>query len=476
MRKNSLFRRYFSIFSASAILSILVLGIILMLFASQYFQDEKYAMLERNAHQAAAATAANYTRNNYSEIDPTMVTMVYSVLASAVDAEIFFADMEGNIILSAGVSSQQLIHKTVPMEVIERVSQGEYRSAAMLKPLFGQSHYGVGVPVQAEDETIGILFAAASAASLREFISELSKMFLISAIVVLFIFSVVIYIVTIRLIRPLRDMLAATQSFSQGDFSKRVKVSGFDEIGQLAMAFNNMASTLATTELTRRSFVANVSHELKTPMTTISGFVDGMLDGTIPEEKHPQYLQVVSNEVKRLSRLVRSMLDSARIEAGEMHLCLTLFDISELIRQTVFTFEHMIEEKQLEIRGLDIDKIMVRADSDLMHQVVYNLIENAVKFVNPGGCIAFSYHTDAQRTYVSIRNTGAGLDKEEVPHLFERFYKSDRSRSLNKNGAGLGLHIVKSIVNYHKGEIMVRSVKGEFTEFEFCIPSPSPGK
>jgi signal transduction histidine kinase len=267
-------------------------------------------------------------------------------------------------------------------------------------------------------------------------------------------------------------MLDATHSFSRGDFSKRVPVNGYDEVGKLSMAFNNMASTLAVTESTRRSFIANVSHELKTPMTTISGFVDGVLDGTVPEEKRDQYLEIVSNECKRLSRLVRSMLDMARLEAGEMELNPVTLDISEIIRQTVFTFEQAIEEKELDVRGLETDRVMVLADKDLIHQVVYNLVDNAVKFVDSGGYIQFLYRTEPQMTFVTVRNSGEGIDRSEAPQLFERFYKSDRSRSLDKDGVGLGLHIVKSIIHYHKGDITVQSLQGEYTEFAFSLPNP----
>jgi len=394
------------------------------------------------------------------------------VLSGAVDTEIFFADLNGEILLSAGPKSAEYQFKTVAPDVVEKAAAGKYEMTTTLSDMFEEPYYIVGVPVSTDVSTIGVLFAATSAQGLKEFLSELAKMFLISALVVLFITTVATYVVTMRMVQPLKDMLFAIQSFSQGDFSKRVPVGSYDEIGQLAMAFNNMASTLATTEQTRRSFIANVSHELKTPMTTIGGFVDGILDGTVPAEKRDQYLQVVSNEVKRLSRLVRSMLDTTRIEAGEMQLNPVLFDISEIIRQTIFNFEQVIDEKRLEIRGLETDKVIVLADIDLMHQVVYNLLENAVKFVSEDGYIEVRYQDDGQRTYVAIRNSGGGLDKDEAPKLFERFYKSDKSRSLNKNGVGLGLHIVKSIINYHNGEIVVRSVEGDYTEFEFYIPNP----
>ncbi|MCL2056538.1 MAG: HAMP domain-containing histidine kinase, partial [Oscillospiraceae bacterium] len=299
---------------------------------------------------------------------------------------------------------------------------------------------------------------------------ELVKMFLICAAAVLSVTSVFIYIITIRIVGPLRSMLDATHSFSRGDFSGRVRVSGFDEVGQLSMAFNNMASTLAATESTRRQFIANVSHELKTPITTVSGFVDGMLDGTIPAEKSGHYLGIVSGECKRLARLVHSMLDTARLETGELQLHPTAFDISEVVRQAVFAFEKSIIEKGLELKGLDHDRVMVFADRDLLHQVVYNLTDNAVKFANQGGYLEFLYRAEKDKVTVTVRNSGEGIDKDELPWLFERFYKTDRSRSRDVSGVGLGLHIVKSILRYHNGEISVESIPGSRTDFIFSIP------
>lgn len=471
MTEHKLFRKYFMIFSLSCISCILVLGVVLLGFASRYFREERYKLLERNARNAALITARNYESNNFGIIEKPVIATAYGIFAISIDAEIFLTDMEGNTLYCASPQSSQYEGSTVPREIVTAAAGGVYRETGRMGGFHAFPHYTVGVPVVANSQMIGILFASSPAESLSLFLRELLRMFLFSAAVVMLAAAALIYLMTARLVRPLRDMLHATQSFSQGDFTKRVPVNSYDEIGQLAMAFNNMASTLATTESARRSFVANVSHELKTPMTTISGFVDGILDGTVPAEKQQQYLQIVSNEVKRLSRLVRSMLDTARIEAGEMHMNPVAFDISETVRQTIFSFEQLIEEKRLSVEGLDTDRVMVMADKDLMHQVVYNLVENAVKFIDQGGVISFAYRTEGQRTCVAIRNTGEGLDKEEAPMLFERFYKSDKSRSLNKNGAGLGLHIVKSIINYHNGEILVRSVKGQYTEFEFFIPS-----
>ncbi len=455
--------------------TILILGVVLLAFVAQFLRQEKYELLERNARNAAVITADSYITKTDEDsktvtlyLNTQTIKLTYGILASALDAEFFLTNTEG--VMKYGVHERGQIPKEVMQKVL---TTGHYEETGFLGGIYAKPQYIVAVPVYVEDAPTGVLFAAASATGMSQFMRGLVEMFLISAVVVLVIAFILIYFITASLVKPLKEMLGATQSFSQGDFSKRVPVSGYDEIGQLAMAFNNMASTLATTENSRRSFVANVSHELKTPMTTISGFIDGILDGTIPEERQNQYLETVSSEVKRLSRLVRSMLDTARIEAGELEMNPVVFDISETMRQSVFTFEQAIDEKQLELDGLEKDKIMVYADKDLIHQVVYNLTENAVKFVNQGGRLTVSYRNDGKMVFMSIRNTGQGIEKQEIPQLFERFYKSDKSRSLNKNGVGLGLHIVRSIINYHKGDIVVRSVVGEYTEFEFSVPSAS---
>ena len=315
------------------------------------------------------------------------------------------------------------------------------------------------------------MFASTSSAALSIFLVDIFQMYVISAALVMLFAFIVIYFVTSNMVRPLQEMLAATQSFSKGEFSIRVPVEGDDEIAMLAAAFNSMASSLAVMESTRRSFTANVSHELKTPMTTIGGFIDGILDGTIPPERQGYYLRIVSGEVQRLSRMVQSMLAIARIEAGELTIAPVPVEITDIVTRTVFTFEQRLEGKQIEVRGLDAEKHLVEADADLIHQVVYNLVDNAVKFVDQGGYLEFAYHTEGNMTFISVKNSGAGVAPEEIPKLFDRFYKSDKSRSLDKNGVGLGLSIVKTIMNLHNGDIYIRSEPGQYTEFVFSLPT-----
>ena len=244
-----------------------------------------------------------------------------------------------------------------------------------------------------------------------------------------------------------------------------------DEIGMLSESFNSMTNSLVELENMRRSFIANVSHELRTPMTTISGFIDGIIDGTIDSSKQEYYLKIVSDEVKRLSRLVQGMLSLSKLEAGEIKLKLSDFNFRDLILDVVLNQEQRIESKSLSVIGLDkIGSVMIHADRDLLHQVVYNLCDNAVKFTNEGGTLEFSLNADDSTLEFRLKNTGNGIPEKDLPLIFERFYKGDRSRSANKDSTGLGLYLVKTIIKIHGGKVFVRSTENVFTEFGIILP------
>ncbi|MEE0930654.1 MAG: HAMP domain-containing sensor histidine kinase, partial [Acutalibacteraceae bacterium] len=204
----------------------------------------------------------------------------------------------------------------------------------------------------------------------------------------------------------------------------------------------------------------------------IAGFIDGILDGTIPQNKQKQYLRIVSTEVKRLSRLVASMLSLSRIDNGELRLKKQNFNLAEVVISTLLTFEQKIEERHIDIQGLESCTVpaMVDGDPDLIHQVVYNLFENAVKFVDTGGYISVALTNSQDRIELEIKNSGHGIEPEELVHIFERFYKTDKSRSQDKNGMGLGLYIVKTIMRLHGGDITAQSVIDEYCSFTLWLP------
>ena len=367
----------------------------------------------------------------------------------------------------------------IPRDVVQTtINEGKYFARTTLEGIYDEEKYVAAYPIYYKNNRIfGIVIVSTDTSDVSTFTDMVLKLFILSAIAALGVSFLAISIFSYNLVKPLKQMAQAAKQFAKGDFTVRVSESSNDEIGELAVSFNNMAESLSSAEVTRRSFIANVSHELKTPMTTIGGFIDGILDGTIPPEKNDYYLHIVSDEVKRLSRLVRSMLDLSRLDNGELKLNYKNFDLLSTLVTILITFEQEIDKKNIQIRGLEnISPKKINGDKDLIHQIVYNLIENAVKFTDEGGYIEFDISENSTRTDFLIKNSGTGIKKSEIPLVFDKFYKTDKSRSKDKKGLGLGLYLVRSIIRLHGGDITADSVYGEYTEFRFYIPKKQDKK
>ncbi len=472
--QRSIIFKYFTIYLALVLLSIAVLGAGIMAFATMYFKDENYQQLEVCAQKGSWQITQLLDENTV--LDQDLVTDYLSVMASSVSGELLLSDLDGTLLLSSQPDSP-LVGKQMDSRILDQLRlDGSYREMGYLGGLFPAHYNTVALPIYDQSQQpIGYFFACAPAGEpLNSFLLDFLQVFSVASVIVLAVVSVIIYFVSRQLVKPLRQMSEAAAKMSSGDFSQQLMVDSDDELGQLALAMNHMAQSLSSLETMRRSFISNVSHELKTPMTTISGFVDGILDGTIPPDQQKKYLRIVSEEVNRLSRLVVSMLNLSRIEAGEMRLTRQKVDVVDSTIQTLFQLESQIEKRELQVEGLEHEPLYVDADPDLLHQVIYNLTENACKFADQGGTLSFSFEKEGNRAMVGVRNTGEGLSKQEISRVFDRFYKTDRSRGLDKTGVGLGLYIVRSILTLHGGDIIVRSVKGEYTEFVFTLPLYNP--
>lgn len=475
--QTSIFKRYLSITMAIILLSFTMLGGVMMIFFGRYWRQEKKDLLTQNA-TSIAQTASRFLHEKSEdkyELQGDALMQFMQSFSTSIDADIFITDLDGNVLLgSYACSKVEGIEKAPPL-LVDKATSGLYEGRGRFEGLYRENYYIIGVPMFATEggPQVGVVFATTSPASMNAIQLEAFKIFLVAAVLALCISFCVVGLFAYRLVRPLRQMSAAARSFGAGDFSVRVPVTSADEMGQLAVSFNNMANSLTNSEGMRRSFIANVSHELKTPMTTIAGFIDGILDGTIPNGEQDKYLHIVSDEVKRLSRLVKSMLDLSRIDSGEMKIHPSSFDITHTVVTTLLTFEQSIDEKHIGIEGLeDASPIQVYGDPDLLHQVVYNLVENAVKFTNQGGTIRVQAIDSVDRTTVAIENTGPGIAAEDLPMVFDRFYKGDKSRSRDKNGMGLGLYLVRTILQLHGGNIQVSSIQGQYCRFEFYVPRP----
>ncbi len=316
----------------------------------------------------------------------------------------------------------------------------------------------------------GIVLTFAGAQGQTDMAEEMMQSIIITVIWITIAVLIAIYGFSYSVMKPLREISRAAKDFSNGKYDTRVKVRGDDELAELAASFNELATVVQARDEMQNTFLSNASHDLRTPMTTIAGFIDGILDGAIPPEKQEYYLNIIKTEIKRLSRLVTSLLDISRLQSGERKFDMKPFNICELARQTVISFENQLEEKQLDVEfDFDDFDIMVIGDRDAINQVVYNLCHNAIKFAYENGKYKVSIKHENDKVRFTMYNEGIGISNEEIPFVFDRFFKSDKSRGLDKTGAGLGLFITKAIIKAHSEEIKVNSEYGKYCEFTFTL-------
>ena len=489
--KSGLFRKYFLVTISIILASFVFVGGALLLFVSSLWMDEKVELLSENAVNVASNTSDVLESDYMGQSGRGSVIVICNTLlqiSNAIDADVFIANPEGQVVYCKEIllsnmalyTGNCMVHNSysIPEDIMQKAMTSTYKATSNLGGILEDAHFVVSSPVVVNGKTVAVVFSTQSVTDgLTPYVYGILRMFMFATLFALVIAFILVYLVSYRLTKPLREMSRAAKQYATGDFSTRIPINsrfhflGHDETDELIQAFNSMAQALATLELSRRSFVANVSHELKTPMTTIGGFIDGILDGTIEPEKQEQYLKIVSDEVKRLARLVTGMLNMSKIEAGELDLKPVSFDISEMIFRTLLSFEQIIDSKHIEIRGLDtFSANSITADKDMINQVIYNLVDNAVKFTPEGGYIEVASKADPEKAIIKIRNSGKGIPSEEIDKIFERFYKVDKSRSYDVKGAGMGLYIVKTIIELHGGQITARSEYGEYTEFIFQLP------
>lgn len=471
--KDGLFRKYIVTFMLTILLCTFMLGIALLYFSAQNFTAEKEAALHNAAELGTKIVLedCNYSSGSLSISEKALERL--ESLHESTGVAVMISDISGKV-LACSDMNPAVCPETVSDRALKiAATRGEYTSAGFLEGLFGHSaSYTYGVPVQRDGAIIAFVFALSPMSPLFAFLMDMLVTFLVSSGVMVITSSVVVYYAIRQLTTPLTEISEAATRFGEGDFSARVRVSGEDEMSALADSFNKMADSLSEFENFRRSFVANVSHELRTPMTTIGGYVDGILDGTIPPERQEHYLGIVSSEIKRLSRLTTSQLNVSRIEEGNFKLSLGNFNSWDVMLSVLYSAESRIVEKKIKITDMFVKPRFVTVDNDMLYQIYYNLLDNAIKFTPEGGTITITIEQTGEKnadTVTRIRNTGAGIPASELPSIFGRFYKTDKSRSLDRTGTGLGLYIVKTLVSRLGGKITVESIEGEYTEFALVL-------
>ena len=470
---KSTFGRSFSVFAGILLVALTVLGGSFQMMVQDFLTDTTFDSLEQDA-QIIADLAASYIEDDSLSGREFLMNLDIASKVSGSDAVICNSDGKVTI-CSDSLFGCKHMGLYVNEEYLQKVlSQGSDRATGLIKGLYSEERFLVALPVTAADGDTDIIIVSSPSASVNQVLTKISNIFLTTAVCVILVSVAAVSFFARRESKPLQDMAKAANAFGHGDLEARVKIEegNSEEMEELALAFNNMACSLQKSEYRRQEFVANVSHELKTPMTTISGYVDGMLDKTIPEDKWPHYLQIVSDETKRLSRLVRSMLDISQLqsEGGIPDEKKIHFDLEDCCGSVLITFEKKIEDKGLNVEvDMPEHPVYTFANEDYITQVIYNLIDNAVKFCPTGKTLGLKIREGGAKVYVSVSNEGDTIPPEELPLVFDRFHKLDKSRSQNRDGWGLGLYIVKTIVCSHGENISVTSRDGK-TEFTFTLP------
>ena len=481
MRK-SISVAFFSLVSTLMVLGIVLMGASEWVLFKNYFAKDRYETLDQVVgvtQRTAQYLVQQAELPEGDELDALSTKL--EIIGESAEAYLFFTDNDGRVMIAS--SPDKLESLTVPEEMMEKIDASDadyYHVFGTLGGMLdGKSYITVSEMRNENGQPSGYLFLCSSGEQLTQFKQQFWSNFLLSACVMLLCASILTKILMRQLTDPLQKVTDAAQRFGGGDLSVRVEgVEGEGEAADLARTFNRMADNIQMNDNSRGQFMGNIAHELRTPMTTIKGFVDGILDGTIPPEMQNHYLQLVSEETGRLARLIQNMLDLSKLESGEYQVNARMFNIWETLTGVALAAEQRINDGMIELEGLTMDeKVLVYADPDLIHQVAYNLLDNAIKFTPAGGTIRFSVEKLGPEAEISIWNSGQGNSPEALPYVFERFYKEDRSRGLHARGSGLGLNICKVLVNLAGGQIRVESQQGEWCRFVFTLPtcSPNPG-
>ena len=464
---NSVYSRIFYLCTIMLMFACALTGLIVVLAANHMHEKEAYDRFNSTARIMLSRIRDDYIANDDTVNPETLRTALEQyTLNENVDCYVF--DSDGSCIVRTDYQSDEKMELSTLLQM-----EADKEPYCQVGAPAGNFTETTATYIERFDlnEASYYLMLLFPAAHIDDYFSKLLIILVIAVLVTGLLGALLFYFNTKQALKPVLQITRQAENYAKGDFSARLEQTGDPEMDRLIITMNRMADFIDKNERSRRRFVSDVSHEMKTPMTTIGGFVDGILDGTIPPEQEKQYLRTVSAEVQRLSRLVHSMLSISRFEEGTYAPDFERQDITNLLITTLLLFEQKVEKKELHVEGLDVcPRTFAEVDRDLIQQVFYNLTENAIKFVNRGGTLFLAIDSDAEQAHVHIRNSGEGLTEDEISHVFERFYKTDESRGKDTTGVGLGLSIVNRIMVLHRGSVTVKSVKGEYTEFIVSMP------
>lgn len=457
MVKKGLFFKMLATYTIIISLSLIFIASFLSYWFQGYFFNERKQQFLDNSDLIQTYAFKYLDREATPKEVNEMITIIGEYI---IKSDIWLTDSNGYVYAVSNKEHVDFMGTQVFVKELEELRQGNtFETTGTYAGIYDEPVRIYGTPIVADTGGFkGSIIIYNSIEQLREPLKRVYEIIWISAIFAIIFSCVVIYYFSQKIIiKPLAEINSVSKKISNGDVDKRVYLKSNDEIGELAQSFNFMADSIEKIEKNRRNFISNVSHEIRSPITSIKGFIGGILDGVIPEEKEKYYLSIAYEEIQRLTRLVNDLLDMSAIEAGNFSLRIMEVDINEIIRLTAIKNETEIQEKRAAVDVcFDEDNLFVAGDTDRLVQVITNLLDNAIKYVNPSGKINISSKTKGKKVFVSVFNEGPLIVEEDLKHIWDRFYKGDKSRTA-KESTGLGLSIVRNIITQLQEDIWVEN-------------------
>lgn len=463
--KKGLFSKLVVTFTIIIGVSFVITAAFLSYWFENYYFGQRKAQLNSES-QFIEAAAVEYLSNNMAQ---ERVNEIISYIGKYSSVDIWLIDKYGFVYAASNDPQKKIVESQILVKELDDLRSGKEIDTMTTFNIYGIPVRSYQKPIFYKGTFLGAIVMNTSLEQLTGPLKRVYMIIWIVAIIALLISCFVIYYISQRIIiRPLKQINNTAQKIAQGQVDKRAEVYSSDEIGELAKAFNSMADSLEAVEKNRREFISNVSHEIRSPITSIKGFVGGIIDGVIPDEKENYYLTLAYEETQRLTRLVNDLLDLSSIEAGQFSMKTEEININEIIRTTVIKFESKIKSRRINVNvNFQDDSLCVIADRDRIIQIVTNLLDNAIKYVSQGGNIKISTKNKGVKAYVTVFNECLPIPEDDLKHIWDRFYKVDKSRS-TKTSTGLGLSIVRGILSQMGEDIWVENKYGGI-EFTFTL-------
>lgn len=457
-------------------LSFVLLAIGLIQAFNTYFYNQKESELSRQAREIEMLYNSSYSGDNINYDVFQNKIFEYS---SGFDYSFIVANDDFNFAWQSQNGDNTLDYETIKkLSGVESVGKGEKVSFKRnIIDIFTNKSFTVGFPIKHDDKAVAGVFISSSISQIKETTYDSYRIIIVFMCLAIIINFLIIYYSSKKFAVPLKEMSEAAKVIAGGDFEKRLHIDSDDEIGDLAHSFNEMALSLFFQEKRRREFISNISHDLRSPLTSMRGFLQAILDGTIPPERQEHYLRIVLDESERLAKMANDMLDINKLDDSTASLNITNFNLNELVIKTMYNFEDRAIQNKIKISSEFCNKdIMVKADADKIQRIIYNLVDNALKFTHKYGYIKIITEIKDKKVYVSVKDNGKGISKEEQKRVFDRLYKGDKSRGKDKKGSGLGLCIVKEFIKAHNEDITLVSDIGKGCTFTFTLPLVGKGE